>query len=282
FSRNGSDAKLPSLADVRWRCLAQDPRTKRRDFALTEELGLIGKFGPPLQIVGTKGQCLWALRHVMPEVPVPEVYGWTRDGGQNFIYMELVQGYTLAEQWDHLNPTAQIDICNQPSTMVAKLRELRHPLGELFLGHINREPLGNIVFTNECRPPAGPFKSVAEFHDWMSGRLEPQARRRWPGKEVLEIPDPYRSGMSDNAKVVFAHGDLHRASIIVLKNAEPPQILAIIDWRQSGWYLDYWELCKAMYTAGGEGEWMDIYIPMFVKEQSCLDAFEDHSRVFRY
>ncbi|KAK4198397.1 phosphotransferase enzyme family protein [Triangularia verruculosa] len=286
FSRNGPDAQLPSPADVRQRCWIQDPRTKRRNFAFPpvyyEELGLIVKFGPPLQITAAEGQCLWALRRVVPEVPVPEVYGWTRDGGQNFIYMELVQGCTLAEQWDHLNPTARVDICNQLSAIIAKLRELRHSPGEFFLGHINGEPLGDTVFTNECRPPAGPFKSVAKLHDWMSWQIRAQARRHWPGKEVLEIPDPYRSGMPDNAEVVFTHGDLHRANIIVSKNAESPKVLAIIDWRQSGWYPDYWEFCKAMYTAGVEGEWMDVYIPMFVKEQSCLDTFEDYSRAFGY
>lgn len=81
-----------------------------------------------------EGQCLWALRRILPSVPVPEVYGWTHDGDQNFIYMELVQGYTLKKQWDLLDTTARVNMCKQLSTMIAKLRELRHAPGEFFLG----------------------------------------------------------------------------------------------------------------------------------------------------
>jgi aminoglycoside phosphotransferase (APT) family kinase protein len=107
-------------------------------------------------------------------------------------------------------------------------------------------------------------------------------QRHWPGKDISEIPDPYRSGMPDDAEVVFTHSDLHPSNIIVSKNTESPKILAIIDWRQSGWYPDYWEFCKAMYTAEVDGEWMNTYIPMFLKEPSCLDTWEDYARAFGY
>ncbi|KAK4461562.1 phosphotransferase enzyme family protein [Cladorrhinum samala] len=286
FSRNGPDAQLPSPADVRQRFWTQRPTAKNQKAGFPpvfyQELGLVVKFGPPIEVSIAEGQCLWVLRRVVPEVPVPEVYGWTQDGGQNFIYMELVQGLTLAEQWDHLDSNGRTDICNQLSTTIAKLRELRHAPGEFFLGHVNGEPLGDTVFTNECRPPAGPFKSVAEFHDWLSWQIRAQARQHWPGKEVLEIPDPYRSKIPDDAQVVFTHADLHRQNIIVSKDVESPKILAIIDWRQSGWYPDYWEFCKAMYTAGVEGEWMEKYIRTFLEEPSCWETFDDYARAFGY
>lgn len=65
---------------------------------------------------------------------MPEVCGWTHNGGQAFIYMELVQGYTLEKQWDNLDPTGRVDICEQLSTLIAELRKLRHAPGEFFLG----------------------------------------------------------------------------------------------------------------------------------------------------
>ena len=85
-------------------------------------------------MTAAEGQCLWALRRFLPSVPVPEVYGWTHDGGQAFIYMELVQGLTLEKQWDHIDSTGRDDICQQLSAIVAELRKLRHSPGEFFLG----------------------------------------------------------------------------------------------------------------------------------------------------
>lgn len=88
--------------------------------------------------------------------------------------------------------------------------------------------------------------------------------------------------MPDNAEVFFSQSDLHRQNIIVSKDVESPKILAIIDWHQGGWYPDYWEFCKAIYTAGVEGEWMEIYIRTFLKEPSCWETFDDYARAFGY
>lgn len=37
------------------------------------------------------------------QVPVPEAYGWRIDDGQLFIYMELVQGQPLIDQWNSMS-----------------------------------------------------------------------------------------------------------------------------------------------------------------------------------
>lgn len=306
FSHNGPEIELPSPASVREQATIQDPTSKDRDFRFQpvryEQLGLIVKYGRSPHVTVAEGQALWALRRVLPAIPVPEVYGWTHDNGQVFIYMELVKGATLEERWEFLDRAERVEICEQLRVMILELRKLRHAPGEFFLGkkpykqmlipeyrpvltivikgHINREPLGDIVFTNENRPPAGPFSSVAQFHDWMAMVIKSGVRHHWPGKELSEIPDPYRSGMPDDAEVVFTHADIHPSNVMVSKDS--PKIVAIIDWWQSGWYPNYWEFCKAEYTAEVNGEWMDVYIPLFLNEPSCLDAWEFYARSFGY
>ncbi|KAK3938006.1 kinase-like domain-containing protein [Diplogelasinospora grovesii] len=277
FSRNGAGAELPSPANVRARGAVQDPTSQGRNFAFRpvryEELGLVVKFGRPPEMTVAEGQCLWALHRILPNVPVPEVYGWTHDDGQVFIYMELVQGATLEQRWEYLDRAERVEICEQLRVMILELRKLRHAPGKFFLGHINREPLGDIVFTNQNRPPAGPFHSVAQFHDWISIVIKTGVRHHWTGMELDQIPDPYRNGMPDEAEVVFTHADLHPSNIIVSKES-PCRILAIIDWRQSGWYPDYWEFCKAEYTAEVDGEWMNVYIPLFLNKPSCVEMWD--------
>jgi thiamine kinase-like enzyme len=70
--------------------------------------------------------------------------------------------------------------------------------------------------------------------------------------------DPWRPLLPDTGKITLTHEDLHQGNILV------SQVLAIIDWGQSGWYPDYWEYCKAAYPCWYSGEWRSRWIPMFL------------------
>jgi thiamine kinase-like enzyme len=106
-------------------------------------------------------------------------------------------------------------------------------------------------------PKDGPFSSVGTFNDWFS-RL-PQ--RFLPDSQKFE--DPLRPLLLDEGAITFTHADLHPGNILISKHG-PVQILAIVDWGQSGWYPDYWEYCKAAYTCMYSGEWCLKWIPMFL------------------
>lgn len=58
-------------------------------------LNLVVKYGLAINVA--EAQCLWAVRHLVPTLPVPELYGWCQDNGQTFIYMQLIDGITLEE-----------------------------------------------------------------------------------------------------------------------------------------------------------------------------------------
>ncbi|KAM5466995.1 hypothetical protein MauCBS54593_005615 [Microsporum audouinii] len=286
FTRNGSGAKLPSPAEVREQGAIQDPTSKDRNFSFRpvryKQLGLIVKYGRAPEVTVAEGQLLWAFPRILPTIPVPEVYGWTHDNGQIFIYMELIQGVTLEQRWESLDKAERVGVCEQLRGLIQELRKLQHALGDFFLGHINRDPLGDIVFTNENRPPAGPFLSVAQFHDWIATVLKLCIRQNWPGKKLSEIPDPYRSSLPDDAQVVFTHADLHPSNIMVSEDSN--KILAIIDWQQSGWYPDYWEFYKAAFTAEIGSEWVEVYIPLFLEKptSTSLEAIDFYAGSLGY
>lgn len=131
----------------------------------------------------------------------------------------------------------------------------------MLTGNICRGPVEDVCLKEI--PLLRPFPSRAEFHDWLSWSW----RRRVPDPQ--SIPDPWRDLLSDNGSIVFTHGDLHRGNIIVSATS-PTKIVAIIDWQLSGWYPDYWEYCKALFTAEwGKGWWdyvhqfLDPYPPEF-------------------
>ncbi|KAK4043323.1 hypothetical protein C8A01DRAFT_32643 [Parachaetomium inaequale] len=270
FSRNGPGAALPSPSDVRARTDIQNPGKQQRTYRIPpvrdEELGLIVKFGRAPHVTVDEGQCLWALRRALPEVRIPE----------------LVQGATLEQRWGSLNEAEREGVCQQLRGMLSELRNVRHALGEFFIGHINHQPPSDVIFeSSRNNPLGGPFHSVAEFHDWLSILIRTGLEQHWPGKKPSEIPDPYRESLPDDAPVVLTHGDLHPSNIMVSTDS-PCKVVAIIDWHQSGWYPDYWEFCKAVFTAEVNGEWMDRYIPMFLDDSGLVDAWNYYAGALGY
>jgi hypothetical protein len=78
FSRNGPGCSLPSPTIVR---ANQRPGYLGESLTVRfEALNLLVKYGKEITIA--EGQCLWAIRRLLPyQVPVPEVYGWCQEGG---------------------------------------------------------------------------------------------------------------------------------------------------------------------------------------------------------
>ncbi|KAI9837320.1 MAG: hypothetical protein M1819_000394 [Sarea resinae] len=247
FNVHGPKARLPTPAEVR----ALSPRSRPVRF---EQLDLFVKFGYEVAI--EEAQCLWAVRKVFgQDVPVPEVYGWRVDEDQIFIYMQLIRGQTLAERWDFLSHSDKSTICDQLRQMIASLRRTEQDPSDPFIGSINRGALLDYIF--QGKPKGGPFANISLFHDWLSW-----LPWRWlpPSQNFV---DPYKSLLPDTGTITLTHCDLHRGNIIISTTA-PPRVLAIVDWGQSGWYPDYWEYCKACYTAPDWEEWRSEWIPTFL------------------
>ncbi|KAF5561729.1 phosphotransferase family [Fusarium napiforme] len=255
FKSNGSETAFPSADQVRAKSEAGDHVLDRKNTVIFESLGLVVKFGKEPRVTVAEGQCLWWLRQHLPSVPVPEIYGWTEDGGEVFLYMELVKGMTLEERWNSLSREEKGGVCEQLRDMVNELRRVKRDPEDRFLGQINRGPLQDVVFADGIRPRAGPFLSVKEFHDWFSFLIRRQAAGgpHWEGYKLEDIPDPYRS---------------------------PCRVVAVIDWHQSGWYPDYWEFYKAVHTNHWESEWVQEYIPMFLEEprETFIDGIDNYAR----
>ncbi|KAH7092035.1 phosphotransferase enzyme family protein [Paraphoma chrysanthemicola] len=233
-----------------------------------EDLGLIVKFGR--HVSTTEAINLWAIRRVFRDIiPVPEVYGWRvfeRDGmTEVFIYMQLIQGPTLQQQWPELSATDKHTICGDLRAMVSCLRNLQDGEPQQVIGTICHGP--GIDLCLEDLPLLRPFPSRAVFHDWFSWLW----RRHVPDPQSIE--DPWRDLLLDNGPVVFTHGDLRPANIIVTATS-PVRVVAIVDWEMAGWYPDYWEYCKARFTTSYTEEWCGWIDQFLVPHLEALEAFD--------
>lgn len=130
FFANGHK-RLPTPAEVR---LAAGPQTKMsRPVPVSfPSMNLIVKYG--LTISTAEGQCLLAIRHLCPNVPVPEVYGWCQDEGETFIYIEKVEAATLEQEWPNLDTEERYEICTQLRCIIDELRQLQQDPSNLFIG----------------------------------------------------------------------------------------------------------------------------------------------------
>jgi hypothetical protein len=122
---------FPSPAEVR-----ANPLLRKTHGSCTtkfDSLNIVVKYGS--RVSGSEAYCLRALRRLLPdEVPVPDVYGWCEDGGEAFIYMELIRGVTLERQWGPLSDQAKKEVCKQLRIAVDGLRKLQQDPSEQFLG----------------------------------------------------------------------------------------------------------------------------------------------------
>ncbi|KAI1033310.1 hypothetical protein LB503_008415 [Fusarium chuoi] len=301
FKRGLEQPNLPTPSEVLARPnYIQHPHAegmKLRQPAVFKELGLVVKRSDNSDAIIREGQCLWAVRHFLPEVPVPEVYGWTQENGVTFLYMEYIDGATLRDRWDTLSAIEKDGVCGQLKSMVTKMAHLRQAPDDPFigkypyshfkgpsrpdwcLGNINRGAVRDMVFTNTNFPPAGPFSSAAEFHDCMSDMFKWPATVNDPDLDPADLTDPYREMLPDNCPIHFTHADLNPVNIMVSKDS-PCRVLAILDWEQSGWYPAYWEFCKAELTIDPDSEWQAVYLPKILDEPDCVEAFYSYVSSF--
>ena len=70
---------------------------------------------------------MWALCKFLPQVHVPEVYGWKCDGDELFVFMELIKGDPLYNCWKNLTELEKMQICIELDAMVRASCCLVHP-----------------------------------------------------------------------------------------------------------------------------------------------------------
>lgn len=136
FKTHGQTQDLPSPDHLR---SLHKPR-KPPHIVKFEDVGLIVKFGSHLSI--TEAITLWAIRHLFHDaVPVPEIYAWRvfeQEGKTRevYIYMQLIPGPTLRQQWPHLSATDKHTICADIKAKLACLRCLQDGESQKVIGKV--------------------------------------------------------------------------------------------------------------------------------------------------
>jgi hypothetical protein len=94
------------------------------------------------------------------------------------------------------------------------------------LGHIDGQPIQDVIFRDNHPPHPGLFSSVPSFH---------------PAHPIFHVLTPTTPPPAPSSSPIKStHCDLHPTDILVSPlGTGPARIVAIIDWHQSGWFPEY-------------------------------------------
>ena len=141
FKIHGATHQLPTPAEVRALAGPGQKRPRPRPVRF-EMLGLLVKFGSHVTVY--EAQCLIVIKKLFGDsIPVPEVFGWRVHDGVVFIYMQLIQGVALIDQWDSLSILDKNAVCDQLRGIVISLRSVRQISEDVFIG-ISWHPKANL------------------------------------------------------------------------------------------------------------------------------------------
>lgn len=183
-------------------------------------------------------------------IPVQKVFGMHEEGGSTFLVLEHVSGTSLQLNWDDMSESDKKYIADQLAGMFKQLSGLEAS----YIGMVGRRPCNDIIFRGTS---AGPFHSEREMNKVIVYR---QAR----GNDVpipASVDTTLRSlREKGDHRIVFVHGAVSERNILV---NEDNQVVAIINWQNSGFYPEYWEFVNALTVISWKSDWC-VYVQQFL------------------
>jgi aminoglycoside phosphotransferase (APT) family kinase protein len=202
---------------------------------------IVVKYGPRVKMAEADSLAFVGANTTLP---VPKLLGTYIHNDITYIVMSRLSGTQLINLLPSMSLTEINTITNDLKMMMDQLRALRinNFETESYIGSVGRQPCRDMIFRSGYESK-GPFFTEEKMYENI---LE-----RWINLfEYNPMPDSHVQFMrrlyqqnSEN-EIVFTHGDLAPRNILV----EEGRISGIVDWEQAGWYPEYWEYVKAMWT----------------------------------
>lgn len=181
-------------------------------------------------------------------IPVPKVqHAWHQDE-VTYITMDFVDGEELHYAWHDLSQRAKRCVVDQLKGYLGQLRALKPPNEGAVMSIIggalrdgSRVGLENF----------GPFQNHDDFHQFLRGGGAGVPVTKFEKmRSVEKVVNSHRQRYTTK----FTHGDFSTRNIMVKGDGT---VTAIIDWDSAGWFPEYWEYTKAMFTPYAPDDWVE-------------------------
>ncbi|THU83821.1 hypothetical protein K435DRAFT_420159, partial [Dendrothele bispora CBS 962.96] len=189
--------------------------------------------------------------HSIPLVPILGVYksDSSIDFDQPCLYIVtewIENSQTLETAWTTLEETEKDDITTQLQSVLSTLRSLPASPQPPYIGSV-----GHLPCVDPLLQGVGPFDSLHGFSEAYTDVARPCFRGHYISiiERLLKKFETYR--------IVLTHGDLAMSNILVRKDAARQrwEIVALIDWENSGWYPEHWEYVKLLASVRWKSDW---------------------------
>ncbi|TRM64544.1 kinase-like domain-containing protein [Schizophyllum amplum] len=216
-------------------------------------------------------------------IPVPRVFDyWEADGKANLL-IEYIEGKQLLKAWKDLTAEQRIHVMRTLAGYVDVMRAIPQPPAPALApsGWVGSATGGAFTDGKVTRSMVslGPFCNQAAFNNWHYSLFAKY--EKWSPKVPAYLAE-LRRATRDDHPIVFTHGDMHMANVLVRVHGEGPEdveVVALLDWEQSGWRPLYWEAMKWIWMSRG-GNLMAPWKEFGWKEL-CVGYDQDVMREFQ-
>lgn len=164
-------------------------------------------------------------------IPVPVVLDAWKLRDVSVLLMEWIPDcQPIKNVWACLTDSQKQEIATATREYVDQLRAIPPPANVL----ISAIDKGRLFHDAVLSRPCGPFLSEKDFNDFLVSRVEPLATV----PSAREQLDMIHRHLRVDHRIFLTHGDLNAKNILVNKAG---RIVAIVDWRMSGWMPEHWE-----------------------------------------
>lgn len=199
------------------------------------------------------------LEECAPDIPAPRPHGLIRIGHYWAILMTYIPSRSLEGVWPSLCLEQKAQIRDQVNDIMIRLRDIKRPDGYP-LGGVGRQGAKDAY--DEVYRSKDIVETASKFLDFKFGN----------SRSASDAYIKFLRGLLPSAKstqIVFTHGDLRPANIMVKMDEDQCIITGIVDWEDSGFYPDFHEATKCTRLLNHEecSDWYE-YLPPCVAPAS--------------
>ncbi|KAI0769943.1 kinase-like protein [Fomes fomentarius] len=206
-------------------------------------------------------------------VPVPVVIDNFEYEGHTFLITSRLPGHSLLSVYKRIPPEVELKLSAQLSQILASLRALSAPANAVC--GFDGGPVYCYRISLHAAP-AGPWPSIAEFHEDLMRRTK-GLTYNVPEGQSEAICDTIRRAHSRPHRLCLTHNDLGPHNILV---DDDYNITGIVDWEACAWMPEYWELTKSTsmprFSIGRWPRIMTAAFPMYALEQEAEELILQH------
>ena len=180
-----------------------------------------------------EGRTLSYLQRHSPKVPAPKLHGLMKFGEHFLLFTTFEGSHDLGKLWPRLDLRQKRSISTQLASIMSQLRAIPHP---------EDVPIGKVG--GQCedirRGSRISHQAITDTEEFDEFIFSGATRATQTYLRFLRDFVP-----SSSAQCVFTHGDIKPGNIIVDQDTDLNwEIVAIVDWENSGFYPAYWESIK--------------------------------------